>query len=111
MIFLNSRYAENPVVSLTHYQATTETIGGKTVPITTPDKVTVATVFRSPPVKTSGRSTKYYMWKDGDRIDSVSERTLSDASMWWKIMDLNPEILDPIFIEPGTLIRIPSVTA
>jgi len=28
--------------------------------------------------------------------------------MWWEIMDINPEILDPFTITPGTQLRIPN---
>lgn len=31
------------------------------------------------------------------------------SAYWWKIMEINPEITDPFSIEPGTVIRIPSV--
>ena len=50
-----------------------------------------------------------YTWVEGDRIDVVSNSLLGSPSFWWKIMDLNPEIMDPFDIKPGTTIRIPSV--
>lgn len=51
----------------------------------------------------------YYTWVEGDRIDIISERLLGSPFFWWKIMDFNPEVLDPFSIPIGTDIRIPSV--
>lgn len=51
----------------------------------------------------------FYTWVEGDRVDIVANRFLNSASMWWKIMDFNPEIIDPFSIPIGATIRIPSV--
>ena len=51
----------------------------------------------------------YYDWVEGDRIDLVANRLLGSPSFWWKIMDFNPEIIDPFSIPIGTTLRIPSV--
>jgi hypothetical protein len=51
----------------------------------------------------------YYTWVEGDRIDRVSTDLLGSPSLWWRIMDLNPEIIDPFSIPLGTTLRIPSV--
>jgi hypothetical protein len=98
VIGLNSRYAENPVVPFT-------------VPVlmtSVSDGVLRASVFRSPPTAVVGRSVKYYMWKDGDRLDQLAAEKFADPRYWWKILDLNPEIPDPMLIEPGTIIRLPA---
>lgn len=48
-----------------------------------------------------------YEWIETDRIDDVARKLLGRAELWWEIMDINPEVLDPFNIAPGTLIRIP----
>jgi phage tail protein X len=53
-------------------------------------------------------SFSYYVWVDGDRIDILASRYYGTEDSWWKIMDLNPEIPDPLNIAPGTTIRIPN---
>jgi hypothetical protein len=55
-------------------------------------------------------STKfhYYVWVEGDRIDLVSANLYGSEENWWNIMDINPEISDPLNILPGTTIRIPN---
>lgn len=69
--------------------------------------VLVQGMFRKWPVI---RSNFYlYTWVEGDRIDVVSNILLGSPTFWWKIMDLNPEIIDPFDIRIGTTIRIPSV--
>jgi hypothetical protein len=58
---------------------------------------------------TSTVSFFYYSWTEGDRIDVVAHKLFNEASLWWTIMDYNPEIIDPLNIPPGTLLRIPNV--
>lgn len=48
-----------------------------------------------------------YVWRAGDRIDRISQTYLGDPSKWWQIMDINPELPNPMDIEPGTVLRIP----
>lgn len=64
-------------------------------------------VFRTFPTGTAGFF--YYAWTEGDRIDVVAHKLFNEASLWWTIMDYNPEIIDPLNIPPGTLLRIPNV--
>jgi nucleoid-associated protein YgaU len=66
-------------------------------------QITVDRIY--PPVNIS---FSYYVWVDGDRIDIISERYYGTEDSWWKIMDINPEISDPLNIAPGTTIRIPN---
>ena len=49
-----------------------------------------------------------YNWVENDRLDILADRFLGNPALWWEIMDLNPEILDPLSIQPGTQIRIPN---
>jgi hypothetical protein len=64
------------------------------------------TAFRRFPSYT----TKYfiYQWVETDRLDNVANKFLNNPNFWHKILDINPEIIDPTVIEPGTLIRIPN---
>lgn len=48
-----------------------------------------------------------YMWNESDRLDLVAFRYLGSPSHWWKIMDYNPEIINPNVIPVGAQIRIP----
>lgn len=64
------------------------------------------TVLRQFPVDQS--NFYYYVWKERDRIENVAARLLRDSNLWWRIMDYNPEVIDPINIQAGTPIRIPS---
>jgi hypothetical protein len=41
-------------------------------------------------------------------LDNLALRYLGKSNLWWQIMDINPEIVDPFSIEPGTPIRIPN---
>ena len=64
------------------------------------------TVFRSFP--TYAQQFFYYEWIVTDRLDNLASRFLGDSERWWEIMDINPEIINPLNISPGTHIRIPS---
>lgn len=50
-----------------------------------------------------------YEWSEQDRIDQVAKKFLGYSHLWWKIMDYNPETINPLDIAPGTIIRIPNV--
>lgn len=75
----------------------------------TPNKYTGTyeiSVFRKFP---SSVSVSYviYTWVDGDSLGEVAKRYNLGPKYWWEIMDINPEILDPFNIIPGTDLRIP----
>jgi hypothetical protein len=55
------------------------------------------------------RAFFYYTWTSADRIDLIALKFLGDPELWWQIMDLNPELSNPLSILPGSLVRIPSV--
>lgn len=48
-----------------------------------------------------------YTWKNGDRLDIVSQTFYSTPYSWWIIAEANPEIEDVLNIPAGTVIRIP----
>lgn len=65
-----------------------------------------ASVFREFPEDSS--TYYYYSWVEGDRLDIVANKMLGSASLWWKLLDFNPEIIDGFDIPTGTIIRIPN---
>jgi hypothetical protein len=90
MIFLDSRYVDGPLFKANHPRKPEVNVG----------------VFRAWP----DYETKYftYEWVETDRIDVIAHRFLGDSSLWWTILDINPEITNPLEIAPGTQIRIPN---
>lgn len=88
-IYADSRYADAEV-----FRAEVPKLNGKSV-----------VVKRSFPVAGS----RFYLYRmgAGERIEQTAHRTLGDASLWYVIMDFNPEIINPFNIPIGTLIRIP----
>jgi len=90
MIYLDSRYADGPLFKA--YDSRTNTYE--------------LTVLRSFP---SYRVTYFsYTWVETDRLDRLALRFLGASTLWWQIMDTNPEVIDPLTIVPGTVLRIPS---
>lgn len=91
MIFKDSRYATGLVSQ--QYRPQTGTY-----------QTTVNRVFSY-----GKASYSVYVWKEKDRIDLVTEKFLGTPHLWWKVMDYNPEIINPFDIAVGTSIRIPNV--
>lgn len=91
MIYSDSRYAKGNVIKAQDSR-------------TGDYRTTVYRVF--PKVKSN---FYYYTWVENDRIDIVASALLGSPSHWWKIMDFNPEIIDPFNIPVGTVLRIPRV--
>lgn len=62
-------------------------------------------VFRTFPTY----SAAYYWYEvtENDRIENIAARTIGDPNLWWQIMDINPEVLNPFELEPGLQLRIP----
>lgn len=89
MIFLDSRYVDGTVFKAFDSRNQSYQL----------------TVFRNFPVY----KTSYfiYEWVETDRIDDLALQFLGKSDFWWQIMDINPEILDPFDIAPGTKVRIP----
>jgi len=91
MIYTDSRYATGTIIKAQDARTQTYRLG----------------VYRTFPK--AKFTFYYYTWTTGDRIDLVSEQLLGSPVFWWKIMDANPEIIDPFSIPIGATIRIPSV--
>jgi len=49
-----------------------------------------------------------YEWVEGDRLDNLANRYLGNPASWWEILDINPSILNPFNIAPGTQLKVPS---
>lgn len=64
------------------------------------------TVLRTVPPISANFSL--YIWQEGDRPDLVAFKELKNAGLWWAIFDINPEIIYPLSVPPGAVIRIPS---
>lgn len=90
MIYLDSRYSDSRL-----YRALDSRTGKYNV-----------TVLRQYPVYETGYFL--YEWKETDRLDTLALRYLGSPALWWKIMDMNPEIIDPLNIKLGTQLRIPN---
>ena len=45
----------------------------------------------------------------GERIDTIAYQYFTDATLWWKIADANPEILFWDDLAVGTIIRVPTL--
>lgn len=91
MIYADSRYANGTVTTAQDPR----------------DDTYQLSVYRKFPSAKSG--FYHYTWVEGDRIDLVSQQLLGTPTFWWKIMDYNPEFLDPFSIPIGATLRIPSV--
>lgn len=90
MIYLDSRYADAKL-----YRAFDSRTGQYPV-----------TVLRQYP--TYNVAFFYHEWTETDRLDVLALRYLGSPSLWWQIMDVNPEITDPFNIPYGTQLRIPN---
>lgn len=45
--------------------------------------------------------SQIYRWRRGDRLDTLGKQMTGKAGRWWQIMDLNPDVIDPLGIRPG----------
>jgi phage tail protein X len=53
-------------------------------------------------------SYTYYRVIDGERVDTIAHDFYGRGDFWWMIADANPEILDWMALDPGTVIRVPN---
>jgi hypothetical protein len=94
MIYVGSRYEKEPV----EYQV--EGKNGTTRP------TVMRTVSAQSLVKRADAS-KTVRWNPAFRIDQIGDRITGDPERWWRVMDANPELLNPWNIKPGTVVFIP----
>ena len=77
---------------------TTKEVNGKsTIYIVPPQQV--VTVFKY----------TYYVVTFADRIDTIASNFLGNPTLWYKIAQVNPQIMNWSNLQPGTVIRIPLV--
>ena len=92
MIYLSSRYAESDIDYI---------LDSRT-------GVSQAAVLRDVPQQEApDQYGRVYYWREGDRLDYLSYRFFGNSLEWWRILDANPDVLNPSQIEPGTAVRIP----
>lgn len=48
-----------------------------------------------------------HTWAYGDSYASLANRYLKDPTLWWKILEANPNVMDPFATSSGTVIRVP----
>lgn len=89
MIHIGSRYQNSPVVYMLDGRT------GGTRPTVLRDNTDI-----------EGTSTVSAFWADSSRLDTVGSSLFDEPEQWWRVMDLNPEILDPLSLTAGTLLRI-----
>jgi hypothetical protein len=63
-------------------------------------------VVRTVP-STPASGFRLYVWQPGDRPDVVASNLLGNPELWWSIFDINPELIYPLNITPGTVVRVP----
>ena len=91
MITQFSRYADSTIVNVA--------VNGHTRKVIVPSPAQPYTI-----------TYRTYVFTESDTLDGLAAQYFGQATMWWKIADANPEVLDWFTILPGTTIRIP-VTA
>lgn len=85
----DSRYASASISTVTDGRGTHQSVN-------IPDITTATYVFT------------FYQMREGDSLDALAYQAYGNGAYWWKIADLNPEILDWLDVPPGTVIRLPS---
>lgn len=72
------------------------------------DNITTVQVITSGETKSYTFSFVYHRVIASERIDNIAYAYYGDATLWWKIGDANPEVLDFSNIPMGTILRIPN---
>jgi nucleoid-associated protein YgaU len=62
----------------------------------------------TPRVSVSPRPALLYQVHEGDRLDILAGRALSDSTRWWVIADANPPADALALEEPGTVLEVPN---
>jgi nucleoid-associated protein YgaU len=88
----NSRYAQSKLVILTE----PDFPGGDRLTIVAGQQAAFTVSYT------------WYQVKQGQRIDQIALAYYGDGTLWWKIADANPAIMDWSVLPLGTLLRIPN---
>jgi len=85
-----SRYYDGPLTQVPQKSTGVYTIG----------------VFRKWPASTK-RNYIEHIWEDGESLGALAARYGDGSKYWWEIMEINPQITNPLSIVPGAVIRVP----
>lgn len=55
----------------------------------------------------TSRQYTLYTSRQGDTLESIAFKHLGDSRRYWEIADINPQILFPLDIDAGTVVRLP----
>jgi nucleoid-associated protein YgaU len=89
MIAANSRYASSDLVTFD--------VNGSTRKVIMPTEP-VASTF----------AYVSHIYAGTETIDNLAATYFGDPTQWWRIANVNPEIMDWTNIVPGTTLRIPT---
>lgn len=57
--------------------------------------------------RTASRQYTLYTVRQNETLESIAFRHLGDSRRYWEIADMNPQVLFPLDIDTGTVIRLP----
>ncbi len=63
------------------------------------------------PIDVEDTAFIYYVVSQGDRLDLLALKWYGDATKWWVIADVNPEIIWPAELMSGFVLRAPTPQA
>lgn len=90
MISATSRYVNSTLV-------TVQKSDGKDVVVITPSEPTSYTFAYT-----------FYVTNGADRIDNIATAYYGDPTLWWRIGDANPQMMNWLNLDPATIIRVPN---
>jgi len=64
--------------------------------------------WRRPATLAPADDDETHVWVEGDRLGVLAYRAWGDARLWWVLCDVN-DVVDPFAIEPGAVLRVPSL--
>ena len=82
------------IIKGSRYSLSTETRNGVTKNVAVPTKYSTA-------------KTITVITEEGQTLQYLAALYLNDASLYWKIADLNPSIKYPDKLDTGTIVKIP----
>lgn len=77
------------------------------VPVRTTRNSTAAITVLRPLAQEVDDPQQYLYWTDGDRLDLLSERKYGTPREWWRVLDVNGRILNPLDLRPGVKVYLP----
>lgn len=104
-VSLNSRYANGhfsrSFPDPRRFRRDRESRGGFLGPVQEVTPVVIRTTTKPT------RVSSVYVWRRGDRWDTVADKFGIPRTDWWVILDANPQIEFPLSVRPGEYINIP----